>query len=72
MHEFASAYLDDIVIFSKTWEEHIQQLTTVLSRLANAGLTLKPAKYQFGMAECTYLGYRISSVRGRLRVVAAL
>ena len=37
-------YLDDIIIFSRTVEEHLQRLTEVLQRLKEAGLKIKPSK----------------------------
>ena len=40
--EYASAYLDDVVIHSKTWEEHLLHLKEILRRLGRAGLTVKP------------------------------
>jgi predicted RNase H-like HicB family nuclease len=36
----AVLYLDDIVVFGKTWEQHFDNLTQVLERLAEAGLKL--------------------------------
>ncbi len=47
--DFAAAYLDDWVDFSKTWEEHCDQVRLVLQRLREHGLTAKPSKCQFGM-----------------------
>ena len=41
---FCAAYLDDIIIFSDTWEEHLSHLRTVLSRIRAANLTLSPTK----------------------------
>ena len=38
--DFAEAYLDDLIIFSESWEEHLQHLHTVLQRLKEAGLTV--------------------------------
>ena len=35
-------YLDDIMVFSKTIEEHLERLVRVLGRLESAGLKLKP------------------------------
>ncbi|XP_041435978.1 uncharacterized protein LOC121399407 [Xenopus laevis] len=61
--EFAQAYLDDIAVFSNTWEEHVQHLQSVLGRIMQAGLTLKPGKCHFGMAEVQYLGHRVGSGR---------
>ena len=55
--EFAAAYLDDIVIHSSSWEEHVAHLCAVLERLRAAGFTAKPRKCQFAMAQCVYLGH---------------
>ena len=57
--EFAAVYLDDIVIHSSTWEEHIEQVGEILKRLQGAGLTIKLKKCSFGVAECAYLGHQI-------------
>ena len=57
--EFARAYLDDIAIFSNSWEEHLQHLETVFECLETAGFTVKLKKCQLGMSECLYLGHRI-------------
>ena len=52
---FCAAYLDDIIIFSDTWEEHLPHLRIVLSRIRSANLTLRPAKCYFAVAEVDYL-----------------
>ena len=44
LQEFASAYLDDVVIYSDSWEDHLQHLRQVLQHLKDAGLTAKPMK----------------------------
>lgn len=54
--DFAAAYLDDIVIHSNTWEEHVEHLRTVLDHLHSAGLTVNPSKCVFAAAETEYLG----------------
>ena len=61
MHKFASAYLDDLIIFSTMWEDHLTHLRAVLSQLQELGLTTKPSKCQFGMTECTYLGLKVGN-----------
>ena len=61
--EFTGAYLDDVVVFSVTWEEHMQHVEAVLTRLREAGLTAKPRKCQFGMAQCVYLGHVVGGGR---------
>ena len=59
--QFSAAYLDDLVVFSDTWEEHLKHLRNILERLKSAGLTAKLKKCQFGMAECHYLGHIVGS-----------
>lgn len=56
-HEFAAAYIDDIVIYSETWEEHLDHLRQVLQLLREAGLTAKPEKCYLAMYRCSYLGH---------------
>ena len=56
-HGFALAYLDDIIIFSTTWEEHVIHLEQVLARLSEAGLTARPEKCRLGKKHVQYLGY---------------
>ena len=56
---FAGACLDDVVIFSLTWEEHLKHLAEVFSRLNEAGLTVKPQECQFAQQEVHYLGHII-------------
>ena len=60
---FAGAYLDDVVIYSKSWEEHVDHLKEIFGRLNEAGLTLKVAKCQFGCKEVRYLGHVIGGGR---------
>ena len=54
-------YLDDIIIFSSSFDDHLVRLTSVLQRLREAGLKLKPAKCHFAMQQVTYLGHVISA-----------
>jgi transposase InsO family protein len=56
LDRFASAYLDDILIYSDTLEEHQDHLRQVLRRLSEAGLHLKPEKCEFHQREVKYLG----------------
>ncbi|KAL5500047.1 hypothetical protein EMCRGX_G011541 [Ephydatia muelleri] len=53
-------YLDDIIIFSRTVEEHLQRLTEVLQRLKEAGLKIKPSKCHLLCKSVRYLGYVVS------------
>ena len=59
--DFAACYIDDLIIFSKTWQEHLSHIQIVLERLREAGLTAKAKKCKFGARECVYLGYIVGS-----------
>ena len=50
-------YLDDIVIYSCSEEEHVHHLELVFARLREAGLRLKLTKCFFGLGEIKLLGY---------------
>lgn len=47
MPHFAATYLDNVVIFSETWEEHVAHLREVLHLTKTAGLTIHPGKCAF-------------------------
>ena len=53
-------YLDDIMIFSDTKEEHLKRLEAVFQKLSAAGLKLKPSKCFFFREEIEYLGHVVS------------
>ncbi|KAL5496439.1 hypothetical protein EMCRGX_G012722 [Ephydatia muelleri] len=57
----SEAYLDDVVIISETWEEHLKHLTDILERIRKAGLTVKLGKCQFAMSQCVYLGHVVGN-----------
>lgn len=50
------AYLDDIVVYSSSWEDHVQQLGAVFVWLRDTNLILNLVKCEFGQATVTYLG----------------
>ena len=54
-----SAYLDDLLVVSETWEEHIKKLYNLFSRLDGAGLTINLKKCAFGCTTVTYLGHEV-------------
>lgn len=62
-------YLDDVVIYSNTWEEHLEKLRVVFERLSRASLTLNLAKCEFAKATVTYLGKCVG--QGQVRPVEA-
>ena len=54
------AYMDDIVLFSRTETEHLQLIEKVLQKLSEAGIKLKITKCLFFATHINFLGYRIS------------
>ena len=54
-------YLDDVIIFGKTFEECLENLELVLTRIRSNGLKLKPKKCQFFKKSIVYLGRIIST-----------
>ena len=56
--EFVRAYIDEVAILSTTtWEDHLEKVDTVLTRLEDAGLKVNGLKSFFGRKEFEYLGY---------------
>lgn len=53
-------YLDDLIVFGKTIEEHEERLLKVLDRLKEEGLKLSLDKCQFGRTSVTYVGHIVS------------
>jgi hypothetical protein len=56
-NSFVVVYLDDILIFSRTWEEHMQHIQQVLSTLRQHMLYTNLEKFSFGMNRVKYLRY---------------
>lgn len=61
--DFAIGYLNDIIIFSKNEEEHLQHVETIFKHLAEAGLKLKMSKQNFFKEHIHYLRQLISVER---------
>ena len=53
-------YLDDIIVFSSTWEEHLAWLRQVFERLRHTDLKLGAEKCAFAVKEVSYLGQRVT------------
>ena len=51
---------DDILIYNKTWDEHLTHLREVLDIMQTQSLYAKESKCEFGMRELLYLGHIIS------------
>ncbi|CAC5392664.1 Retrovirus-related Pol polyprotein from transposon 297 [Mytilus coruscus] len=58
--QFVLVYVEDILVLSRSFEEHLSHLEQVFTRLRDANLTLKPSKCVFAAKEVKYLGYIIS------------
>ncbi|CAF1644172.1 unnamed protein product [Rotaria magnacalcarata] len=60
---FSLVYLDDIVVFSNSFSEHLYHLQRVLSALNEQSLVLNPMKCEIAVQQVDYLGYTISQNR---------
>jgi transposase InsO family protein len=58
---FCLIYLDDIVVFSRTFEEHVERLEAIFKRLESTGLKLKPSKCHLFQKRIKYLGHIVSA-----------
>ena len=74
LESFCAAYLDDVVIYSDTWQEHLQNIKTVFDRIRQAKLTLNRRKCCFAAAEVDYLGHHVGlgKVQPKAQKVQAL
>ncbi|KAL1275959.1 hypothetical protein QQF64_035582 [Cirrhinus molitorella] len=67
--ENCEVYLDDVVVYSMSWEDHLCTLNSVLKSLAEASLTLNLSKCEFAKAVVTYLGKLVG--QGQVKPVDA-
>ena len=61
MSEFCSVYIDHVLVFSDSVEDHIQHLQLISDWLKKVGLRLHPLKCQFALPEVLYLGHLVSA-----------
>jgi len=57
---FCLVYIDDIVVYSKSYEEHIKHLDLVLGAIEDAGITLSPSKCHLFYGSILLLGHKVS------------
>lgn len=58
---YACAYIDDVAVYSESWEDHMNHLRAVLQTLKNVGLTANPTKCKFAQSRVKYLGHVVGS-----------
>ena len=69
LFECSSAYIDDVIIFSRSFDDHLCDLTNVLTALAGKGFTIKPSKCVWAARSVEYLGFEVGE--GKLSVPEA-
>jgi hypothetical protein len=57
---FVIVYLDNILVYLKTYDEHVRDVRKVLQALADAKMKIKPKKIEFYKSEVKFLGYIVS------------
>ena len=57
--DYSSTYIDDIIVYSSSWKDHLVHIREVLQALRQAGLTAKPSKCVWGAKSLTYLGHTV-------------
>lgn len=67
--EGCSAYIDDVVVYSDTWEQHLRHVHSLMCRLMEAKLTINLVKSEFGCAHIVFLGHMVG--QGQVRPVDA-
>ncbi|CAI7733968.1 unnamed protein product [Closterium sp. NIES-54] len=58
--EHAACYIDDVVVFSLTEQQHLEDVERTLSAIEGAGLTCHPNKFRWGEQTMQYLGYEVT------------
>ncbi|MBW0476927.1 hypothetical protein O181_016642 [Austropuccinia psidii MF-1] len=69
------AYIDDIIIYSETWEDHVQYIDRVLGKCTPINLKISLEKCNFGQQELLVLGHKVSGLSMAIdknKVVAVL
>ena len=67
----AESYVDDILVFSKSFSEHIQHLRQVFERLRDRNIQLRKDKCRLAYSECEFLGHHVS-YEGRKPILSYL
>jgi hypothetical protein len=59
VNSFSACYVDDIVIFSKTFEEHLGHMNLIFNNLITAGFTINVLKFKFYQPQMNFVGHVI-------------
>ncbi len=60
-----TVYLDDVIVYSDTWESNLSCIRELFTCLAQARLTVNLAKCEFALATMTYLGHVVGQGQGQ-------
>jgi hypothetical protein len=60
LQKFVLVFFDDILMYSKNWEDHVRHVDKVLQLLREQQLSAKPSKCFYGVKEVKYLGHIVS------------
>ena len=66
LDDFVIVYLEDILIFSGTWDEHVRHVKKLLDTLQREKLYVKLSKCEFGKTTLVYLGHIVGG--GQLKI----
>ena len=58
---FCYAYIDDVLIASSSYDEHVQHLQMVLERFRKYGVVINPSKCEFGVTKLQFLGHQVDN-----------
>ena len=58
---FEKCYIDDIIVWSSSYAEHLKHLEIVFQRLKDWGLKIHPGKCLFGAEEVDFIGHRVNT-----------
>jgi hypothetical protein len=61
LEDYCVIYIDDIVVFSDSWQKHLIHVREVLTRLARARLTVKLIKCYFGENKVDFVGHTVGN-----------
>ena len=67
--DHCDAYMDDVIVYSDNWDQHIRQLRSFLSRVKEAQLTVNLVKSEFCQARVVFLGHVVG--QGEVKPVTA-